>query len=566
MSHLNSLVATALFLLSPLACTHGQEDWTKIDSDGDGYSVAEDCDDQNSAIYPDAQEVCDKRDNDCDGTIDEEASDAPVFYADVDGDGFGSPEDTLFSCSLPEGYTSDNNDCDDTRADVNPDADEVCDPDNTDEDCNGLADNDDDGRAEEGQTLYYIDSDQDSYGDVNDDGKGFCDNPSTETDPYSLNNEDCDDTSPLVHPGATEIWHNGLDDDCDGELDIDNLTQADARLSGVKSNDWAGLSVAVAGDVNGDGYDDVLVGGGNPFTSSGATHLVLGSSTGISDMSLADADAVFTGQRLGDYAGSSVSGAGDINADGFDDIIIGAYRDDSAGPDAGAAFIVLGRESGLPSSSLADADAILTGERAGDYAGYSVSAAGDVNGDGFDDVLVGARHESSSDKQAGSVYLINGSTDGPTTMNLSDATAKFTGESTYDLAHKVSTAGDVNGDGFADIMVGALQEGAGADAAGAVYVILGSEEASSNMSLQDADSKLNGTTKFDNVGVSVACAGDVNADGYDDLIIGAVGDDSAVVRAGDRDRGRRREARRVRHLRGARWRVQGRARLALIPT
>src|SRR5690606_13001623 len=129
------------------------------DADGDTFIACLDCDDNDASSYPGAPEFCDEVDNDCDTVIDEEATDQVTWYADADGDTFGDAAVSALACDAPVGYVADGTDCDDTRADINPTALEVCDADNTDEDCDNLADNDDPNAA--GQSPFYIDTDGD---------------------------------------------------------------------------------------------------------------------------------------------------------------------------------------------------------------------------------------------------------------------------------------------------------------------------------------------------------------------------------------------------------------------
>jgi hypothetical protein len=192
------------------------------DSDGDGkgnpsVSVqncgqpsgyvgnSDDCDDEDNAVYTGAAEVCDGKDNDCDGTIDDGVLN--TYYRDADGDGFGLTNSTTQACSLPAGYSASDGDCDDTKANVYPGATEICD---------GL-DNDCDGEIDEGVKLtFYRDSDNDGYGDAAVTTLA-CSAPAG----YVTNNADCDDSKANVYPGSTEIMCNGIDDDCDGLVDED---------------------------------------------------------------------------------------------------------------------------------------------------------------------------------------------------------------------------------------------------------------------------------------------------------------------------------------------------------
>ena len=168
-----------------------------------------------------------------------------------------------------------------------------------------------------------------------------------------------------------------------------DLSMADAKLVGERGYDSAGGSVSGAGDVNADGHDDLLVGAPGDKNAAGAAYLVLGPVTGTLDLSLATARLV--GERGNDTAGDSVSGAHDVDGDGHDDLLVGASGNPALIDAPGAAYLVLGPVSGTLDLSLADAK--FLGEGSGDQAGYSVSGAGDVDGDGHDDLLkIGRAH------------------------------------------------------------------------------------------------------------------------------------------------------------------------------
>ena len=155
-------------VLLSAGCSGDTKETGEPDGDGDGYSAAEDCDDGNAAINPGATELCDGVDNNCENGIDEDtAEDAATWYADSDGDSYGDSADSVNACEAPAGYVTDNTDCDDSRDDVNPAGTEVCDDADSDEDCDGNAD-DDDAQGADGQSSWYADSDGDSYGNAAD--------------------------------------------------------------------------------------------------------------------------------------------------------------------------------------------------------------------------------------------------------------------------------------------------------------------------------------------------------------------------------------------------------------
>jgi hypothetical protein len=223
------------------------------DDDADGYGDAsdsttacsqptgyvsddQDCDDGNSSISPAATEICDagSTDEDCDGLADDadssvSTSSQSTWYADGDSDGYGDAGSTTLACDRPSGYVSDDSDCDDSDSGVNPGANEVCDAANEDEDCDGLADNDDPSAASSGKTRYYSDSDSDGYGSSSSGGTLYCDDPGTGA---LTDNSDCNDSNASINPGATEVCDSSnTDEDCDGYAD-------DADSSATGQSTW----------------------------------------------------------------------------------------------------------------------------------------------------------------------------------------------------------------------------------------------------------------------------------------------------------------------------------------
>jgi hypothetical protein len=250
-----------------------------------------------------------------------------------------------------------------------------------------------------------------------------------------------------------------------------NLSTA-IQYTGQAAGDQAGRSVAIVGDTDRDGRADMLIGAPTNAAAgvnAGAIYLIPGSAAPVNTSLGAAAPAVvrFTGSG-GENAGASVAGPGDVNGDGFADLLAGAPLNDGAGADAGATYLVLGRP-GMPPNTLNIVGIQYTGEAAGDQAGTSVGGGEDVNGDNFADMLIGAPFNTTVD--SGAAYLVLG-TAGPVSTNLSTA-IKYGGALNNDTANAVAGAGDVNGDGLADILVGAIGNDTIFSNAGAVYLIFG---------------------------------------------------------------------------------------------
>ena len=184
------------------------KDDPEVDADGDGFAEDVDCDDDSAAINPDAEEVCDDVDNNCDGDIDSDAVDAATFYKDADGDGYGVAGDVTTACAVPSGYSTDDTDCDDISASINPGADEVCD--GVDNNCDGDADSD-----AIDITTWYLDADSDLFGDASD-AIDSC----VTLDGRVTDGTDCNDGDDTTYPGA-DPGCDGTDHDCDGTIDND---------------------------------------------------------------------------------------------------------------------------------------------------------------------------------------------------------------------------------------------------------------------------------------------------------------------------------------------------------
>ena len=287
------------------------------------------------------------------------------------------------------------------------------------------------------------------------------------------------------------------------------------------------ISVASAGDVNGDGYGDVILGdpdfdGGE--SQEGAAFIFLGSATGVVGTNPVTAHARLESNQASALMGWCVASAGDVNGDGYGDVIVGAEYYDAPEADEGAAFIFLGSAVGIANGNPATAHARIESNQNDARMGFSCASAGDVNGDGYGDVIVGAIQYSAPEPREGAAFLYLGSASGIGNGNPSNAHARF--ESNQGLAAmgiRVASAGDVNGDGFGDVIVSAHLYDAPPNPtdAGAAFVFLGSPSGIPNGNPTIAHAKLYGDVADGGLG-SVASAGDVNGDGYGDVIVGTV--------------------------------------------
>jgi hypothetical protein len=505
--------------------------WFYPDADGDGYGlrayaaqicaetvqgwapIAGDCDDSDPDVHPGAEERCNGTDDDCDGIADERAVDAPAWHRDADGDGWGDPAETWESCTGPEGWVEDGTDCDDSDPDVNPGADETCFT-AWDDDCDGSAN---DPGAED-CVDFFRDADGDGYA-----GDGLC--LCTAETPWTATvAEDCDDSDPNVHPGATELY-DLVDDDCDGVSPLPVAT-ADARLLGSDRSDYAGFRVVGPGDLDGDGLPDLAIsahGEDAAGTDAGAVYVVAGQVVG--DFALVDASARLLGGAAGDAAGVGLARAGDTDGDGLADLVVGAYYQDGAGSAAGAAYVVQGPVS--RDLSLSSAAGVHLGVAAGDYAGWAVAGGQDEDGDGLTDVLVGAWGNDEGYTESGVAYLLHGPADGTTSLADADAILRPT-ELGDRFGYAVALGADRDGDGLAEVIVGAYCDDTSGSDAGAVYLYTGPVIPRGAW----PDARLLGETGGNQLGYTVDGEGDYDGDGHADLAIGAYGADFLRANAG----------------------------------
>jgi len=539
-----------------LGCWDGP-DWEEEpeDDDQDGWEDADDCDDDNASVFPGATEWCNGQDDDCDWDVDENAADQERYYLDSDDDGYGAAGEQTYACQQPFGYVTNDDDCDDLRGSSYPGAPEHCD--DHDDDC--------DGRVDEDPTnppTWYGDEDGDGYGGTASTLEA-CDEPAG----YSSDATDCDDQDAAVHLDALELCRDGVDNDCEPLTPEDcdfvavDLADADAILLGQGPAEAVGTSLSSAGDVDDDGFGDLIIGGPGSETVADGAYVVGGPVSGT--IGLASAWAHLTFDEVEVEAGWSVAGGFDADDDGFDDLLYGgpSLTDGSATP--GGAMLMLGPD--LVDCSPFCEGALFVGQTDGDRAGSAVSGA-DLDGDGLDDVVIGASERGA----AGAVYVWAAAVSG--NVSLADADTQLDGtsdhrqvgaalghgdldddgrkdlvvgdwestggrvdvitdalESTADLALAACTvhgrteapltsaaAADVDGDDVADLVVGAaLDLGIGGD--DAAWVFLG--PLTGELTLDDADVRILGEGLYANAGLVVAAGGDIDADGVGDLLL-----------------------------------------------
>jgi hypothetical protein len=347
-----------------------------------------------------------------------------------------------------------------------------------------------------------------------------------------------------------------------GDVDLATWSKPGQGLEvlGTTSYDRAGWSVADAGDINKDGYRDILIGapivdisGNNQI---GQVSVVFGSaSRSLASMVAASAAPPqgfkITGVATGDWWATALSRAGDVNKDGIDDFIIGAYgADPITRAEAGSAVVIFGKTSGWVDISLASFSSggdgfWIYGATPGDALGRSVSAAGDVNGDGADDIILGASQaDPQSGSNAGISYVIFGHSDPPAFASIdlntfSSGSAGFMvqGATANDASgNQVRGAGDVNADGYDEVIIGAWTfDGPAGTDCGAVYIIFGHSTATAftDIDLAALSSsqgfRINGAVASGNLGYSLSGAGDFNHDGYRDIVIGSAADAAYVI-------------------------------------
>ena len=323
-----------------------------------------------------------------------------------------------------------------------------------------------------------------------------------------------------------------------------DTTSADLMLVGEGNYDYAGFSMANAGDVDGDSLDDWLIGAHKADASEedmGKTYLLFAQSlAGLSgEQSLSNADVVFIGEGVEDFSGYSMAGGSDVDKDGLSDILIGSGNTDANGTDSGAAYLFLGASIQPGEVSLSQADLKLLGSAEGDWAGRSVIAIPSADRNKRGDWAVSSSWNDSSANNAGKVSILTGEQlwaaikDDKPTLSLSDAQVTIFGSEQEGFLGQSLAVGDLDGDRYSDLIIGSPlhDDGLNADA-GVVHLFFGKDwQDTTTISVSDAPSKLVGSAAYDSVGASLV-AGDIDDDGLDEILVGTPYADEEDLDAG----------------------------------
>jgi hypothetical protein len=499
------------------------------DFDGDGFverpgdGTRGDCNDWDPLINPDAIEICDEIDNDCDGRIDDGDNNlqSEDWYADEDMDGFGDPEVVQKStCDPGPGeWVRVADDCDDSDPDVYPGAEDKCE-DAVDSDCDGIL------VCE--FTAYAVLKGEAATnrlgsavvlpGDLDGDGQ-----PDLVVTAEGYDGASGDS---LANSGAVYVVWGPIKEG------TRSIVSGNLRLVGAQGS-YAGVAMGNAGDIDGDGLPDLVIGAPATEVFRGVSpqiHLVIGPE-GTDEVTLTTLPTWLGDHVYEALAGWSVDGAGDVDGDGLSDVIIGAPGDASQNGEVVVLLATVSQEGGLLSDAI-----VLTGTEAGDGVGDRVAGVGDVDGDGLGDFMAGAHRLGEQD--GGAAWLILGADLPSGYASIDDVGRIFKGNEPGLRVGSGLRAGDFDGDGSIDLLIGAsgMLDDSGSSTGGFFVVYSGTRQFVTG-DLASVSDKLTGDEPAQALGIKVA-VGDLNEDGRDDVLVRVresqlVGDaDSAVVMLG----------------------------------
>jgi hypothetical protein len=539
----------------------GQTWYRDVDGDGfgdDGTALdschrpvgyiqdAGDCDDQDSTRFPDA-----------------------MWFTDADEDGFGDANSPIDACGDVDGATSNDLDCDDEDWLIHPDANEACD--GIDNDCDELVDDEDDSIDTFTQVPVFVDEDGDGYGTSESLGRacpmatagafvsGDCDDTDPQVYPHRLDfndatDSDCDETTDMFMVSSSEGGWIGTDvssafgvfmiaKDLDGDglnelvssgYNYDNAEgvenvgtvklipgdiqgdqttwpEEDARAwNGVESEGRLGyFGMAFAGDWDGDGIEDLVVGAPQHNENAGMAYIF---STEMEEDTVAGAHLTMEFLTTDTFWGQSAAGIGDINDDGLDDVLIGARKDSTAGTNRGSVAVVLGGSEDV-------GDLIIHGGSNSDQFGFNIANLGDADGDGLDDVAISAPYGDDGSNNGGDILLFSAA-DLLAATPVTEDTTVFYGMQVGEYAGMgLVAAGDFNGDGLDDMLIGSPYYDVSDSEEGAAYIVLGSSVGWESTALSDAHLQMLGTATDDKAGRYPAAAGDITGDDLDDIFV-----------------------------------------------